>query len=189
MEWDTAPSGVISGKIGRVYPWDNGDGSGVLLTGHSPEDGKFDIPRLAGTSTEVDLAFASVDSEGSVNHKTRFFAQVHSRRAGGVFGGAPRTYGTLRRHDCIPATTASATLFERPHHLVCVEKFTGPYLTLSSRLSFTMVPVLLVFLSALERVAEPPHSPQRTLRKYRKQTNESLSLLTQSALMPWGSCR
>ena len=90
VEWDTAPSGVISGKIGRVYPWDNGDGSGVLLTGHSPEDGKFDIPRVAGTSTEVDLAFASVDSEGSVNHKTRFFAPVHSRR--GVFGGAPRTY-------------------------------------------------------------------------------------------------
>mmetsp|Transcript_7383 Transcript_7383/g.24345 ORF Transcript_7383/g.24345 Transcript_7383/m.24345 type:complete len:240 (+) Transcript_7383:1817-2536(+) len=86
VEWDTAPSGVISGKICRVFPWDDVQGSGVLVpTG----DGRIEIPRLAGTGMEIDLAFASVVSEGSVDQETRFLMPVHSRQ--GLFNGPPRT--------------------------------------------------------------------------------------------------
>ena len=75
VEWDgDAPTNVVNGEIAQVVPWDDYDSAVQLDCGTT-----FELPRLASGSMKVDLAFASVESDGGSDLKTSFYMPLHTK--------------------------------------------------------------------------------------------------------------
>jgi hypothetical protein len=77
VEWhDDAPVDVTNATVSVVVPWDEED-SCIWLD----ENRQIELPRLAGddSSMQIDLAFASVQTDGSGDLETAFYMPLHTK--------------------------------------------------------------------------------------------------------------